>query len=250
MARSFDCVDFKLAEAEFFFEHMKSCTDPIYGVNFYFSAFVSAARSVTFALQAVMDGQPGFPEWYSKKQDQMRADPVCRFFVTYRNEVLKTGELPIVGGFGGYASDSRVEPRKLEIKYKFGRAVYSGDELPPFGLSEFIQTAMARGDNGARYEEPDAIGCCYEYMQRMVSLVSSCYKDFGSIVDPDQYYTLENLRKIDKSLEDVEEELGFPRGWTRIGEHSDEERLHVLCAHIPRSGIKHLFDKYCPRQPT
>jgi hypothetical protein len=234
MARSFDCVDFKLAEADFFLEQMKSCTLSIWEVNFYFSAFVSAARSVTFALQAVMDGQPGFAEWYSKKQGEMRGDPVCRFFVTYRNEVLKTGELPIVGGY----------------THRFSRSMISGNKLQPLERTAFIQRAMSNHDGGTCEEEPDAVASCCEYMQKVVALVASCYTDFGPIIDPDQHYTLDNLRKINKSVEDVEEELGLPRGWTAIGEGTNEERLRALCTHIPRSGIKHLFEKYGSKQPA
>jgi hypothetical protein len=248
MSRSFDCVDFKLAEADFFLERMKSCTLSIWEVNFYFSAFVSAARSVTFALQAVMDGQPGFAEWYSKKQSEMRGDPVCRFFVTYRNEVLKTGELPIVGG---YMTPSNCKPGKFEIKHRFSRSMMSGNKLQPLGRTEFIQRAISDHDGGTCEEEPDAVASCCEYMQKVAALVASCYTDFGPIIDPDQHYTLDNLRKINKSVEDVEEELGFPRGWTAIGEDTnEEERLRALRTQIPRSGIKHLFEKYCSKQPA
>jgi hypothetical protein len=247
MARSFDCVDFKLAEADFFLEQMKGCTLSIWVLNFYFSAFVSAARSVTFALQAVMDGQPGFAEWYSKKQGEMRSDPVCRFFVTYRNEVLKTGELPIVGG---YMAGSNCKPRKFEIKHRFSRSILSGNKLQPLERAEFSQAATSNHD-GTREEEPDAVTSCCEYMQKVVALVASCYTDFGPVIDPEQHYTLDNLRKMNKSVEDVEEELGFPRGWTAIGEGTDdEERLRALRTHIPRSGIKHLFEKYCSKQPA
>jgi hypothetical protein len=63
----------------------------------------------------------------------------------------------------------------------------------------------------------------------------------------DCHYTLENLRRINKSLEDVEQELGLPRGFTNIGKHNDEERVRVLRTHIPGSNIKHLFQKYCPK---
>ncbi|HVW79032.1 MAG TPA: hypothetical protein VHB45_15565 [Alloacidobacterium sp.] len=244
MARSFDCVDFKLAEADFFLEHLKTCTNPLWGVNFYFSAFVSAARSVTFALQAVMDGQPGFAEWYAKKQDEMRADPICRFFVGYRNEVLKTGELPITGGYGGFVGAAKNNGTKLELKYRFGRSILTGEQLPAVDRTEFIQRAIVGGQGEKREEEPDAIACCCEYMRKMVALVRSCYADFGSVIDPDEYYTIDNLRKINRSIEELEAELGFPRGWTSVGDHTDEERLRALCAHVPRSSIKHLFDKY------
>jgi hypothetical protein len=223
MARSFDCVDFKLAEADFFLEKMKSCSASIWELNFYFSAFVSAARSVTFALQAVMNDQAGFAEWYSKRQGEMKADPVCSFFVTYRNEVLKTGEFPITGGFAIHGKD---RAGKVDVRHRFSRSISSGNKIPPVGRVEFIRAIMSGTDKAL--DEPDVITYCCEYMRKVAGLVACCYKDFGPVIDPDCHYTLENLRRINKSLEDVEQDLGLPRGFTNIGKHNDEERLRVL----------------------
>jgi hypothetical protein len=241
MARSFDCVDLKLGEADFFLEKLRSCGVSIWEANFYFSAFVSAARSVTFALQAVMNDQPEFAVWYSSKQAEMRADPVCSFFVTYRNEVLKTGELPITGGFATHSPD---KPAEVEITHHFSRSIVTGDKIPPKGRVEFIRSVMAGTDEVAG--EPDVVTYCREYMSKVAGLVACCYRDFGPVIDPEEHYTLVNLRRINKSLEDVEEELGLPRGFTNIGSHDDEERLRVLRSQIPRSNIKHLFEKYGP----
>lgn len=146
---------------------------------------------------------------------------------------------------------SNCKPGKLEIKHRFSRSILSGIKLQPLERAEFIQAAMSNQDSATGEEEPDAITSCCEYMQKIVGLVASCYTDFGPIIDPDQHYTLDNLRKINKSVEDVEEELGFPRGWTAIGEHTgEEERLRALRTQIPRSEIKHLFEKYCSKQPA
>ena len=45
------------------------------------SAFLSAARSVTFYVQKEFKHTPGFEEWYAQKQEEMRADPAMRFFL-------------------------------------------------------------------------------------------------------------------------------------------------------------------------
>ena len=50
--RSFSPVDEKLEEADFFLEGMAASEKSWLRTRFLFSAFVSAARSVTFALQA------------------------------------------------------------------------------------------------------------------------------------------------------------------------------------------------------
>jgi len=74
----------------------------------HFSAFISAGRSVTMALQNDVgitfdeDGKiksvckiPGFAEWYTKKQEEMRNDELCRFFKNIRDTDLHTGKTEI-----------------------------------------------------------------------------------------------------------------------------------------------------------
>jgi len=53
VAKSFDLVDEKLAEADFFLEKLRDSSTDFFAARCYFSAFVSPSRSVTFALQGV-----------------------------------------------------------------------------------------------------------------------------------------------------------------------------------------------------
>ncbi len=66
--RSFDLVDLKVAEAEFFLKRLRRTRRDFFAVQCHFSAFVSAARSVTYSLQAVLSDRPGFKEWYESHQ--------------------------------------------------------------------------------------------------------------------------------------------------------------------------------------
>ena len=91
MPRSFGIVEDKLREAEFFLN--KFCDSPHLGfeTNFYFSAFVSAARSVTFAMQASLGGHAKFDKWYEEKRLLLKADELAPLFVEIRNDVLHAG---------------------------------------------------------------------------------------------------------------------------------------------------------------
>ena len=57
------------------------------------NAALQALRNVTFMLQKAKSQIPGFDEWYSGEQDVMRADPVMRWVVQARNQVVKEGDL-------------------------------------------------------------------------------------------------------------------------------------------------------------
>ena len=66
MATSFGIVEEKLFEADFFLEKLKSCVGEVkfQEARFYMSAFIAAARSVTFTLQKSLNGIEGFEDWY------------------------------------------------------------------------------------------------------------------------------------------------------------------------------------------
>lgn len=49
-------------------------------------------RSVTFVLQNLRSvDADAFNRWYAPKQEAMRADPLLKYFVSLRNEILKEG---------------------------------------------------------------------------------------------------------------------------------------------------------------
>jgi hypothetical protein len=79
----------KYNEAEYFLGMMKENDEDRQRFKYNLSAFLSAARSVTFVLQKESSKNPEFKEWYSKKQKWMKGDAVFKFFVGKRNYVLK-----------------------------------------------------------------------------------------------------------------------------------------------------------------
>ncbi len=59
--------------------------------SFHLSAFLSAARSVTFVLQKESTHKEGFKEWYQSKQDVLKEDEIMTLLVQLRNESEKEG---------------------------------------------------------------------------------------------------------------------------------------------------------------
>lgn len=51
---------------------------------------------------------------------------------------------------------------------------------------------------------------------------------FGFDIDPDRYYTIENMKRLNLTIEDIEEELGLPRGWTGMGGGTVEQRIEAI----------------------
>ena len=218
-SRSFGLVDDKVAEADFFLGKLQETDFNFFEARCYFSAFVPAARSITFALQAVMSEVEGFEEWYREKQDVLKENRTARFFQKVRTETQHIGDTPLKAGAGG-----RGPSGKSEVKYFFS----SGR------IGEPLEDAPGT----------DVVTACRTYLTLLLEILFECYKRFGTVIDPDQYYTVENLQQAGVTIEDIEESLGFPRGWTAVPPAPDEIRLQALRRHIPGSHIDVFFEKY------
>jgi hypothetical protein len=60
-------------------------------IGYYFSAFISAARSITFTLQASLKDVNGFPEWYKEKQTLLKKITSQGFFMLQGMKIKRKG---------------------------------------------------------------------------------------------------------------------------------------------------------------
>lgn len=202
--KSFGQVDEKVAEADFFLK--KFCTTQnLYEARFYFSAFATASRSITFTMQYVMKEVKGFGDWYIKWQGKLKSSELAKKFLDIRNHIQKRGVNPIDGG-------------------SFANAHYA------------YHSRSLKVDNIAVY--------CKKYLTIIIECVWQCYVDFGRYVDPHMYYTKENYENMGLSVEDAEKELWGDRGWTVTPFLSEEHRWAIMRASTPGCQIKNLFLKY------
>jgi hypothetical protein len=95
MSQSFGIVEEKLREAEFFLDELCKTDRLSFQARCFFSAFVSAARSVTLSLQATMNDVDGFSDWYEQAQARLKFDPLAQFFVEIRNGSIHKGLNPL-----------------------------------------------------------------------------------------------------------------------------------------------------------
>lgn len=75
----------KYDEARFFLDQMRKGEGDEF--EYYLSAFLTAGRSITLALQAEYSGIQKFERWYSEKQKEMEDIPVFDFMKNLRNRV-------------------------------------------------------------------------------------------------------------------------------------------------------------------
>lgn len=221
--RGFFVVVDKIAEADFFLEKLKTESSSLslnQEYNFYFSAFVSSARSITFSLQWVMSKYPDFDQWYLIRQQKLRDSSLAKFFVNVRNCNQKTGLMPIF--HSGYCAQGEI--RAFQNFY-ISPAISEVKDIPIPSVTE----------------------ACEMYLKQLLIIISECYLDFSAYINPNTMFTEKGLEVIGWSIEDLEEILGFPKGYTDVpwdGDYKNDQRLKALRRYGGDDIVSEYFEKY------
>jgi hypothetical protein len=180
VSSSFQLVDVKVAQANFFLGKLARAADNAFEFHCYLTAFVGCCRSVTYALQAVMSETPGFAEWYGRKQKALQNSSVARYFHSVRNLDQHVGAI-VIG--------SRVEtPERFfkEVKYSFATENSEKMPAPP---------------------PTDVMSACHQYYDEIAQVVADCCGKFGIPIDPKVHFTQINFDSVGNSLGDALEEI-------------------------------------------
>jgi len=219
--RVLDYIPDKLAEADFFLDQMEDAGRNFFAFRCFFSAFLSASRSVTLTLQAVMEGAEGFAGWYEERRKELSTEPTARFLLDLRNISIHAGDSGIIGGATHLRDDGEVV-----VRYYFHGTP--------------IEAALT--DAG---QEPDVLSVSQQYMTLLIRIVLDWQRNFSHLIDPEIYLTARALEAKGRTIEDVEEELGFPRGWTAVLTDDPEEQLRALRRELPPAfDLSWLTSKY------
>ena len=201
-------MDKKVAETEFFLGKMVEAGHEWFEFQCYLSAFLSAARTITLALQRFRH-IPLFDDWYERYQDKLKGDPLAKFILETRNDHVHGGPSPVVGGM-----------------YYQGMATY-----------QFCER------NG--FASDDIVSSCREHFITLLRIVYDCYVVLGVHIDPQQYYTREHFASMGKNIGQAEVEIW---GWVMTSYIEDgfdeDDRWHELRGRVGQCQINHLFNGY------
>ena len=149
--RSFGLVEEKLAEAEFFIDQISELKFGIFPAQCYLNAFISSARSVTFAIQASIGDIPDFDDWYKNIQNRFKKDEIAQWFLKCRNESIHIGIAHIKSG------------QEVGDEYKF-----------------YFHSIFDMDDEGPK---EDVLTACRHHMKNLVDVVFECFDKFGFYID-------------------------------------------------------------------
>jgi len=182
-------IDGKLREADFFLDKIRAEND-LDSARYLFSAFLSAARSVTYALQKCLGALGDFDGWYEDWRKELETHPNANYFKGIRDQVIHQGLNPLQGRIQDTMTQSVL--------------FYLTDAAP----------------------ERDVVVAASSYMAILVRIAADAYDRFWKSIDLPNDLTLEDLAERGRTIADVEEELGYPRGWSEG--RPAEERLELL----------------------
>ncbi|MBM4186305.1 MAG: hypothetical protein FJ206_03230 [Gemmatimonadetes bacterium] len=207
----------KALEADFFLWKMHAASADLFEFRCYFSAFVSAVTGVFAATEAALGDREGYPAWRATWEARCDANRVARFFRTVRPEWQPIGHTPV------HLDRSRwVRFGLWETKHHF--------------------TAADDGD----VPDLDVLETCTEYLTLIAEMVIESYERFR-IRAPAALWSVPALARLGVTVDDIEDSLGFPRGWTAGGGRSDQDRLTLLRRYSPDTPIDRFFLRYLNR---
>jgi hypothetical protein len=226
MARSFGIVEEKLREADFFLNQLCRSNNLSFEARCFFSAFVSAARSVTLTMQASLKGVRDFDQWYDEIRGQLKTDRLAPHFVEIRNDIVHIGINPL----NQVTLEHLQEHLSRQLRQRDRAHILVLPDPNREGASVLVAATQA----------------CTEYFTSLVSVTFECYQRFLTVVDPKWYFTTENFQAMGRTFEDAVVELGFPPEWASCVP-MESGAWKALRLQQPPCQINDIFRKYLDR---
>lgn len=199
----------KLNEAHYFIHEMANHYHEPDLFRYSLSAFVQAARNITFVLQAEMSGKAGFDKLWTNFQGVMRADPDLKLLNDVRITVVHRSSLvPSSSMFIGH--------------FKYGKPKAGFASMPLNPMTESIE-ALVRGRQADDFfVHPHRVWCGEEFgLQRKWALKEAPDRELVQ-------FALSSLGKIAEIFSKVHEWAGFHAFKHGNCEHFDSEDYRAL----------------------
>src|ERR1043166_2964389 len=177
MRKPFWLIDGKLREAHFFLEKLRYAPD-LDEARFYFSAFTSAARSITYSLQCCIKGLPDAEAWWEAQRRKLIRDSIAKYFHSIRNQINHVGLNPL-------------QTRSHSLTMPHADYLLGDDKAP----------------------ELDVLKAAAHYIKLLTDISASTYNKFWKFLNLPLNMTPDDFRARGLNFEEVEEEFGFPSGY-------------------------------------
>jgi hypothetical protein len=182
-------TEYKLAEAEFFLNCMRTNYGKENKFNFYLSAFISAARSVHWIMNAEYHEVPGWQEWCRQTNENCTDDvrDILKRTAKMRNHALKQGAVraDIVTRFKlPKAEMERLKNAgpgciKIEGSLNNPQVIIMNEETRETTVFPFVKIAEFGRHEPKFFRHKDVFKECEKYFRIMDLFVKECAEKFG-----------------------------------------------------------------------
>lgn len=168
----------KLNEAKFFLEEMRGVSSNSDEFRYMLNAFLAALRSITQVMQKEFSKTPGFLDWYSQKQTEVRNNPMLKYLHAQRE--LTYHQRPMLPYPIG-VMEQITEGKRTNIVL-----TGTGDTLQ-HAASLFMNLPRVRPALNVKYYfsdfadgEKDVITICQEAVNALEEIVTECESKFSA----------------------------------------------------------------------
>lgn len=183
----------KLEEAEFFLGQLRPNYNKERKFDFYLSAFISAARSVTWVMKAEYAKVPGWKEWRETHKSDSDEARLFKGTTAVRNRTQKTGALKTlskvkVGGLSLPNGDEALAKEILGRAAREGIPAKIGGSPGKFTLEYVIegQPVVLLAENLLfkrhleEFPDENIVDVCERYYKAISALVADCEARFDA----------------------------------------------------------------------
>jgi hypothetical protein len=179
---------FKLEEARYFFAHLEKDWRHVPQFEFYLSAFVSAARSVTWIMRSEYNKRPGWQDWFTARQppphlrDTLKGMNDLRVRST-KAEPIRTRTSVRLNIPAEYLTPEVQELLKPENRNSIRISptdssntefeIIAADRVVAKGKMEHVNHEVPE------FEGRNSLDACREYLAELETLVAECEIKFG-----------------------------------------------------------------------
>ncbi len=175
----------KLDEAAYFLQRVQehyfdALEDNGRPLIYYVSAFVSAARSVTWIMKSEYGGLDGWKAWYDARKPTAEDQALLRKFTDVRNRSQKADPLRV--GIRVYASPEGERPSDIPANPKLQRYWITIREIdPPSGNPRSMEAVLDSIECSLpELGEEDLLRACNRYFELLNRLVHECEARFDT----------------------------------------------------------------------
>lgn len=212
--KSFQLVELKIAETHYFYTKLTDDDIKAFHKQFYFSAFISAARSITFCNQYVYSDIKGFKEWWENLiSNFVTKNNILNSFNHMRVDAIHKGINPLA-----FNMEFLYFENKSDIMYIFE--------------NENVTTMI------------DALCQCKEYLLVLLFISFEVYIKWGKIIDSDEYVKHNNWIDLGRILNrNVFNYMGVPHNWRHVPYGYTDAKMFPLDETIPRTIIDEVIEQ-------